>query len=77
MAAEAPLRMRKPFEGSSSAACRAWQVRFASKLRELLGPHQPPAQRGTILERAVDLDDHRREECCCVRPVTATFQCIP
>ncbi len=58
MAAEAPLRMR--FEGSGEADCRAWQARFASKLRELLGPYQPPAQWDTLLERSVDLDDHRR-----------------
>ena len=35
---------------------------FAAKLRELLGPHQPPAEWKTDLERSVDLEDHRREE---------------
>lgn len=59
LAAEAPMSMR--FAGGSADQCRAWQKAFASKLSELLGPHDPPARWKTITECVVELDDHRRE----------------
>jgi len=60
LAANAPLSLR--FQGRSAADARAWQAVFAAKLRELLGPYQPPATWQVTVERVVDLDDHRREE---------------
>jgi dienelactone hydrolase len=57
---EAPLRLR--FTGVTAADCRAWQAAFTKKLHELLGPFQPPATWHVVVERTVDLDDHRREE---------------
>lgn len=57
---QAALAMR--FRGSSMEEARRWQAEFGAKLRALLGPHQPPAKWKTITRRAVDLDDHRREE---------------
>jgi dienelactone hydrolase len=59
-AAQAPLGMR--FRGGTAADCRAWQRAFSSKLRSLLGPHEPPGKWKTTLRQAVDLKDHRREE---------------
>src|ERR1700694_5916912 len=50
------------FHGSTEAECRRWQQTFAAKLRELLGPFDPPAQWETIRERTVDFDDHARDE---------------
>ncbi len=60
LAEEAPLALE--FRGQTAEECRRWQEAFAAKLRELLGPHQPPAQWQTTVERTVDLQDHRREE---------------
>ena len=60
LAAEAPLRLR--FQGTTADECRRWQAQFAAKLRELLGPHAPPAQWRTEVRAATDLADHRREE---------------
>jgi dienelactone hydrolase len=60
LAAEAPLALE--FRGQTAEDCRRWQEAFAAKLRELLGPYQPPAQWQTSVERVVDLKDHRREE---------------
>jgi dienelactone hydrolase len=60
LAAEAPLAMT--FRGQTAAECRQWQETFAGKLRSLLGPHTPPATWKTVVERRVDLQDHRREE---------------
>ena len=60
LAAEAPLAMC--FRGSTAAECRQWQASFAAKLRELLGPYQPPRKWRVQVERVVDLPDHRREE---------------
>jgi dienelactone hydrolase len=34
---------------------------FRARLRELLGPHQPPGQWETIRQPSVELEDHRRE----------------
>jgi dienelactone hydrolase len=58
-AREAPLRMR--FEGTTAAEARKWQEAFASKLRSLLGPHEPPTKWETKVEERTDLKDHRRE----------------
>ena len=60
MAADASLALE--FRGQTAAECRAWQQKFAAQLRTLLGPHQPPAQWKTMVEHAVELRDHRREE---------------
>src|SRR5947209_7834909 len=60
LAVEAPLRLR--FQGKTADDARNWQATFAAKLRELLGPHRPPAAWEVVVERVVDLDDHRREE---------------
>jgi dienelactone hydrolase len=60
LAEEAPLSME--FHGKTAEECRRWQETFAAKLRALLGPHQPPAQWKTTVERVVELKDHRREE---------------
>lgn len=59
-AEEAPLSMQ--FRGTTAEQCRRWQSKFAAKLRSLLGPHAPPAQWHTAVERRTDLDDHHREE---------------
>ena len=60
LAAEAPLALE--FQGQTAAECRAWQQKFAAKLRSLLGPYQPPSEWKTAVERTVELKDHRREE---------------
>jgi dienelactone hydrolase len=60
LAEDAPLKLA--FKGQTAAECRAWQAEFRDKLRALLGPHQPPAQWRTTVERIVELKDHRREE---------------
>ena len=60
LAEHAPLSML--FRGSTRRDCRRWQKRFASRLRSLLGAHQPPKKWATEVERVVELDDHRREE---------------
>jgi dienelactone hydrolase len=57
---DAPLAMR--FRGSTADECRAWQGEFAVRLRSLLGPHKPPGQWKTVVQRTTNLDDHRREE---------------
>src|SRR5262249_46033779 len=50
------------FRGQTAEDCRRWQEAFATKLRTLLGPYQPPATWQTTVERIVDLKDHHREE---------------
>jgi dienelactone hydrolase len=50
------------FRGQTASECQKWQAEFATKLRALLSPHQPPAKWQTELERTVELKDHRREE---------------
>jgi dienelactone hydrolase len=60
LAEQAPLKLE--FRGKTAVECRQWQTDFAEKLRTLLGPHQPPAQWQTTVERVVELKDHRREE---------------
>ncbi len=57
---QAPLAMQ--FKGTTAAQCRQWQQEFAAKLRSLLGAHEPPRKWQTIVQRTVDLADHRREE---------------
>ena len=59
-AKHAPLSMQ--FRGGSAGQCRAWQKEFSAKLSELLGPCKPPERWQEILERTVELEDHRREE---------------
>lgn len=60
LADQAPLALQ--FQGKTAEECRQWQTAFAAKLRSLLGPHAPPAQWQTVVERSVELKDHRREE---------------
>jgi dienelactone hydrolase len=60
LAEEAPLAMQ--FRGTSAEDCRKWQAEFAARLRSLLGPHTPPDKWQTVVERRVELEDHRREE---------------
>jgi dienelactone hydrolase len=60
LAADAPLKLE--FRGQTADECRAWQKEFAAKLRTQLGPHQPPKEWKTTVERVVELKDHRREE---------------
>jgi dienelactone hydrolase len=60
LADDAPLAME--FRGTTAAECRKWQTDFAAKLRALLGPHAPPARWKTVVERRVQLPDHRRDE---------------
>jgi dienelactone hydrolase len=59
-AEHAPLRMK--FEGATAEEALRWQSAFSTKLREMLGPHRPPERWETIVERRVDLEDHRRDE---------------
>jgi dienelactone hydrolase len=60
LAEEAPLALE--FRARTEAECRAWQKEFAAKLRSLLGPHLPPTDWKTEVERTVELKDHRRQE---------------
>lgn len=56
---QAELSMR--FRGATGRECREWQADFRTKLRSLLGPHQPPEKWTTIVERIDEFDDYRRE----------------
>lgn len=60
LAERAPLVME--FRGASASDCREWQAAFGAKLRELLGPFQPPSDWETVVERAIEGSDHRRME---------------
>jgi dienelactone hydrolase len=60
LANAAPLQMR--FQGATAQECREWQAAFTKKLQTLLGPFQPPKTWQTVVERTVELPDHRREE---------------
>lgn len=60
LADEAPLAMQ--FKGEGADECLRWQRQFAAQLRTLLGKFQPPEQWKTVVERTVDLEDHRRDE---------------
>ena len=57
-AQNAPLKMR--FQGSTAAECHEWQGKFETKLRSLLGPHQPPRRWETTIEQTDQLADHTR-----------------
>lgn len=59
-ARDAPLAMR--FEGTTAEECRDWQARFGAKLRELLGPFEPPRSWKTFISNKVELADHTRQE---------------
>src|SRR5262245_34547536 len=52
---EAPLELR--FRGTTEEECRRWQKEFGDRLRQLLGPHRPPAKWKTHVRGAVDLAD--------------------
>jgi len=60
LADQAPLKML--FKGGTADECRQWQAAFGKKVRELLGPFEPPKKWETVVERTVELDDHRRQE---------------
>lgn len=56
----APLKMQ--FRGTTTEQLTDWQQEFSTKLRELIGPHQPPAQWTSVRLSSVTLADHIREE---------------
>lgn len=56
----APLRMQ--FRGTSSQELEIWQKEFAAKLRDLIGPHQPPERWTSERLSTAKLADHTREE---------------
>ena len=56
----APLALQ--FRGESAAEARKWQTAFGAKLRQLLGPHQPPKTWKTTIRQVKELDGHRRED---------------
>ena len=58
--ADAPLAMR--FQGATADECRAWQEKFAAKLRELLGPHSPPKEWRVEVQESTRLADYHREK---------------
>jgi dienelactone hydrolase len=60
LAGSASLQLQ--FHGQTADECRRWQAEFAARLRELLGPFQPPKAWRTVEERTVTLEDHRRLE---------------
>ncbi|HEY2414992.1 MAG TPA: alpha/beta hydrolase family protein [Pirellulaceae bacterium] len=57
---DAPLEMR--LKEMSASDCRAFQERFRAKLKERLGPFQPPELWKTKMVSSVALDGYRREE---------------
>lgn len=76
--AAAPLRMA--FRGTTAKECRAWQAQFAAKLREMLGPHQPPPHWETVTEDETELDDHIRRQLLLVadgHPTLPVYLLIP
>jgi dienelactone hydrolase len=60
LATDAPLTMR--FQGTTAEECRAWQTKFAGKLRELLGPHAPPKEWRVEVLESTKLADHQRDK---------------
>ena len=58
LAGRAPLRML--FRGEDAPACRRWQRAFGTRLRQLLGPYDPPTRWETVEEGAVEFEDHTR-----------------
>jgi len=59
-AKNAPLEMR--FKGTTADECRAWQKEFTAKLREALGPYDPPKQWKVTSVRKVEHDDYTFED---------------
>lgn len=59
-AEDAPLRMR--FAGGSAEECRAWQAKFAARLKQSLGEYAPPQTWKETLLRRVEHEDHLFEE---------------
>jgi dienelactone hydrolase len=57
---DAPLEMR--LKDTTADECRAFQERFRAKLKELLGPFQPPKDWKTTVLNTVTLEGYRREE---------------
>lgn len=56
----APLRML--FRGSTAGEFAEWQGKFSAKLRDPIGPHQPPAHWSPVSLSNATLPDHIREE---------------
>lgn len=56
----APLKMQ--FRGTTPEELSSWQKQFAAKLRELIGPHQPPTGWTSEQLSKTTLADHTREE---------------
>ncbi|MBI4622742.1 MAG: dienelactone hydrolase family protein [Verrucomicrobia bacterium] len=59
-AANAPLQML--FRGRTADDLAAWQREFSAKLRERIGPHEPPGKWQARTLSQVELPDHTREE---------------
>jgi dienelactone hydrolase len=57
---DAPLRML--FTGRTADDLADWQQQFSARLRELIGPHRPPADWSAEQLSSVTLADHTREE---------------
>lgn len=57
---QAPLKLQ--FRGTMPDQLSSWQKQFATKLRELIGPHEPPAQWTPEQLSLATLADHSREE---------------
>lgn len=56
----APMEMR--LKDMTADECRAYQEKFRAKLKELLGPYQPPQEWKTTVLSTVALEGHRRDE---------------
>ena len=59
-AANAPLQML--FRGHTADDLASWQRKFRAKLREKIGPHEPPGKWQARTLSKVELPDHTREE---------------
>jgi dienelactone hydrolase len=57
---DAPLEMR--LADMTASECRAFQEQFRSKLKERLGPFQPPQSWNTRILSSVALEGYRRDE---------------
>src|SRR6266436_741309 len=57
---DAPLAMR--FKDITAEECKAFQERFRAKLKELLGPYQPPREWKTTVVSVVTQEGYRSEE---------------
>lgn len=58
--ADASLSMK--FPGGTAEQCQAWQAAFAKKLRELLGPFDPPKTWKTTIRATTEFPDHIRQD---------------